>query len=157
MGFKDLFSKGNQSTDQAKPMAERVDASLNSEQDFDDDAFWRKIARVLKNKGKKAVGDVLVMALKLYYVMLDDDTPRWAKLVIYGALVYFVVPMDMLPDILPTGYIDDAGTLSAAIGTVHSHIKQEHHDNAQNKVDTWFGDDSTLKSATDDSDIVSEQ
>lgn len=128
-------------------------ANQPSEKEFDEDAFWRKIARILKNKGKKAVADVLVMALKLYYVMLDDDTPRWAKLVIYGALAYFVVPIDLMPDILPTGYIDDAGTLSAALGTVHSHIKQEHHDKAQSKIDTWFGSDAVV----DDGDIVSEQ
>lgn len=178
MGLSSIFSKRGKSTNQSKSNqskpAEIADATaleqnafepndVKNEKEFDNDAFWRKIARVLKNKGKKAVGDVLVMALKLYYVMLDDDTPTWAKAVIYGALAYFVVPIDLMPDLLPTGYLDDAGTLSTAVGTVHSHIKQEHEDKAQSKVDDWFGLDSesadieTVDAETADSETNNEK
>lgn len=157
MGLNDLFAK-KRPTENAKPMAERVDANAMDDQEttqtFDDDAFWRKIARVLKNKSKKAVNEVLLLALQLYYVMLDDDTPTWAKTVILGALAYFVVPVDLMPDILPTGYLDDVGTLSAAVGTVHSHIKQEHQDKAQEKIDNWFGPDPAPNS---DAETSSEQ
>lgn len=51
-------------------------------------------------------------ALKMYYAATDADTPTWAKTTIYGALGYFISPIDVIPGITPlVGYTDDVGVL----------------------------------------------
>jgi uncharacterized membrane protein YkvA (DUF1232 family) len=116
-----------------------MDEGMHEIDDLSEEAFWRKITHVLKRKGKKAVHDALEVALKLYYALRDEDTPGWAKAVIYGALIYFIVPIDLLPDVLPTGYVDDLGTLMTALSTVSAHVKEVHISKAKQKVAGWFG------------------
>ena len=49
-----------------------------------------------------------------------------------GALAYFVLPADVIPDVLPViGYTDDAAVLAAAIKLVASHITPDHREAAQ--------------------------
>lgn len=47
--------------------------------------------------------------------MIDKDTPVGAKLVIAGALAYLVLPVDLIPDFLPGGYLDDMSAIMAAL------------------------------------------
>ena len=71
--------------------------------------------------------------------MIDSDTPGWAKTIIVGALGYFVLPTDAIPDLVPVaGYTDDLGTIGTALAIVAAHIKQEHKDKAKEKIDIWF-------------------
>ena len=105
-----------------------------NENDYSDDSFWIKLKKYAANAGK----DVIESALKLYYALQDSDTPKWAKTVIIGALAYFILPTDAVMDLLPGGYIDDLGALSAAVGTVAKHIKEEHTLKAQEKLQQWF-------------------
>ena len=67
------------------------------ENQFSEDGFWDKT----KNFAKSAGETVLEPALKLYYSAKDSDTPTWAKTTVYGALGYFVSPIDAIPDIAP--------------------------------------------------------
>ena len=44
-----------------------------------------------------------------------------------GAIAYFVVPLDVMPDVMPLlGFTDDAAVLATAIRLVASHIRPEH-------------------------------
>ncbi|WP_342365739.1 YkvA family protein [Vibrio sp. S11_S32] len=94
-----------------------------------------------QNLAKAAGENVLGTALKLYYSAQDPSTPIWAKSAIYGALGYFISPIDAIPDITPfVGYSDDLGVLVAATAAVVAYIKQEHSDKAENKLKQWFGE-----------------
>jgi uncharacterized membrane protein YkvA (DUF1232 family) len=54
------------------------------------------------------------------------------KAVLVGAIVYFVMPDDLIPDFLPIiGYADDAAVLGAAVKLMSSHIKPEHREAAR--------------------------
>jgi uncharacterized membrane protein YkvA (DUF1232 family) len=106
-----------------------------SEQQYDEASFWQKLKQYAVVAGR----EVVEMALKLYYCMQDADTPKWAKTVIAGSLLYFVVPVDAVPDMLPGGYVDDFGALSAAVMTVAAHIKDSHVEQAREKMAQWFG------------------
>ena len=91
--------------------------------------FWRKMRRVA---GKIPFAKELLAA---YYAALDKDTPTYVRAVLMGALAYFVMPIDMVPDfILAFGFGDDATVLAAAIGAVRGYIKPKHHDEAA----AWF-------------------
>ncbi|MEZ5448955.1 MAG: DUF1232 domain-containing protein [Thiolinea sp.] len=107
-----------------------------ADQQYSDESFWAK----LKHYAIVAGREVVETALKLYYCMQDRDTPAWAKTVIGGALLYFIMPADAVPDFLPGGYVDDLGALSGAVLTVASHIKEIHAAKARAKMTQWFGD-----------------
>ena len=74
----------------------------------------------------------------MYYAARDPATPRWARTTLYGALGYFIVPLDAIPDITPLlGYSDDLGVLVFATLTVASHITDAHKQNAQEAFPSW--------------------
>lgn len=82
------------------------------------------------------------MALTLYYAMRDKETPKWARGVILGALAYFVLPIDGIPDMVPgVGFADDLGVLTAALAMVVAHITDEHKAKAKEQLRTLFGPD----------------
>ena len=103
---------------------------------YTEDSFWAKLGRV----GRKAGAELVERALVLYYCLKDSDTPAWARGVIIGALGYFVLPMDAIPDIVPfTGLADDFGVLVSALVSVASHVKAEHRAMARQTLTRWFG------------------
>ena len=116
--------------------------------ELDQDSLWEKIRSVAKRAGREIIKLVLV----LYYCLLDDDTPAWARATIIGALVYFISPIDAVPDFLPAGYVDDLVVLVAAAGVVAVHIKPEHRLRAQEWVDSTFGPDESEENGNDRSE-----
>ena len=103
---------------------------------FDENSFWEKI----KNFAIAAGRDVIEKALILYYAAQLTETPHWAKSVIFGALAYFVLPTDAIPDVVPiVGFVDDLGALAAAIATVSLYINDDVKEQAKKKLVDWFG------------------
>lgn len=112
------------------------------EKHYSEEGFWDK----LKNYAVKAGGKVIYSALKLYYAAQRKETPVWAKSTIYGALGYFILPIDLIPDALPVvGFTEDAGLLVAALLVVSSHINNEIKEQAKQKMKDWFGDSEIAK------------
>ena len=71
-------------------------------------------------------------ALAAYYCATDGKTPIYVKAVLMGALAYFIVPIDVIPDFIPgLGFTDDAAILAAAISAVRSALRPEHFDAAR--------------------------
>jgi uncharacterized membrane protein YkvA (DUF1232 family) len=67
-----------------------------------------------------------------YYAMLDPATPMRARLILIGALAYFVAPFDVVPDLLlGLGFIDDVSVLMAALAAVRGSIRDEHREAAR--------------------------
>jgi uncharacterized membrane protein YkvA (DUF1232 family) len=90
---------------------------------------------------KIAGKEVVERALQLYYAAQEPSTPAWAKTVIYGALGYFIFPLDAIPDLTPVvGYADDLGVLAAAVATVALYINAKVKQKAKQKLSEWFGD-----------------
>ena len=95
-------------------------------------AMWSTLKRAARASGRKGLGS----ALTLFHCLKDEDTPKWAKGVIVGALGYFILPADMVPDFLPAvGWSDDWATIATALATVAAHIKDEHKQRAAALVD----------------------
>src|SRR3974390_3464560 len=65
--------------------------------------------------------------LAAYYCAFDRATPLQVKAALMGALAYFVLPFDFIPDFLPlVGFTDDAAILLTAIRMVGAHMRPEH-------------------------------
>nr|WP_312161289.1 YkvA family protein [Brevundimonas diminuta] len=70
-------------------------------------------------------------ALAAWYATQDPKTPLAAKGIILGALAYFVMPVDAIPDIFAgIGFTDDAAVIAAVLATLGAHLKPRHHDQA---------------------------
>ena len=102
---------------------------------YSDESFWDKLLRFAQTAGS----EVVERALQLYFAAQDPDTPKWAKGVIFGALGYFIFPVDAIPDVIPVvGYADDLGVLAAAIASVAMYITPAVKEKAQAKMKDWF-------------------
>jgi uncharacterized membrane protein YkvA (DUF1232 family) len=102
---------------------------------FDDWSFWRTVRRAARRAGREVVEE----AITLYHCLRDPDTPAWARAVIVGALGYFVLPTDLIPDFIPgIGFTDDFGAFVVATTCVALHVKQEHRDRARRMM-SLFG------------------
>ena len=74
-------------------------------------------------------------ALAAWYAAQDPQTPMAAKGVMLGALAYFVMPVDAIPDIFAgIGYTDDAAVIAALLATLGANIKRRHRDQAEEAV-----------------------
>ncbi len=67
-----------------------------------------------------------------FYCAMDGQTPAFVKAVLFGALAYFIIPADVIPDFIAgLGFTDDASVLAAAITTVQKNITDKHRDKAR--------------------------
>jgi uncharacterized membrane protein YkvA (DUF1232 family) len=92
------------------------------------------IAQALWGKLRRVAGHIPFAedALATYYCSLDRATPLRVRASIFGALVYFVTPIDALPDVLPAlGFTDDAAVLAATLQLIAAYILPEHREAAR--------------------------
>src|SRR5882762_2224754 len=88
--------------------------------------YWIKFKRVV---AKLPFAEDLLAA---YYFAFDRETPRHVQLALLGAIAYFILPFDFVPDMLPVlGFTDDAAVLATAIRMVSSHITSDHREAAR--------------------------
>ncbi len=108
------------------------------ENNYSEPKLWDKIKKVAKKAGKEVILKVLI----LYYVLKEPSTSWECKATIIGALGYFILPLDLMPDIIPiAGFVDDAATLAAAISAIKSSITPEIEQKAADKLREWFDED----------------
>lgn len=92
--------------------------------------FFPKLARVMASV---PFAEDVVAA---YYCAFDRNTPVKAKGILIGALAYFILPVDVVPDfILGLGFTDDMAVLLAAFNVVRTHVTQSHRDRARDTLD----------------------
>jgi len=91
--------------------------------------FWRKLAA---NLGRVPFAPDLLAA---FYAATDPATPTRAKAVLLGALAYFVMPADAVPDFIAVmGFTDDAAVLLLALRTVQQNLRPEHRARAEDAL-----------------------
>lgn len=89
---------------------------------YDESRFWKKVKKISKKVGVK----VLHPLLSLYYLMHDGKISLAEKAYIVGALGYFILPIDVLPDfIVGLGYTDDLAVLMLLVKHFKDNITPE--------------------------------
>ena len=92
--------------------------------------FWHKFKRLAV---KLPFAEDLLAA---YYCAFDRQTPRHVQAALLGAIAYFVLPFDFVPDMLPIlGFGDDAAILATALRMVATHITPEHREAARAAIE----------------------
>ena len=91
--------------------------------------FWPKLRRTAS---RIPFADQL---LSVWYAARDPETPTAAKGIMVGALAYFVLPFDAIPDIFAgIGFTDDAAVIAALLATLGSNVKRRHKDLARDAL-----------------------
>ena len=86
--------------------------------------------------------------LAAYYCAFDRQTPRHVQISLLGALAYFVLPFDFVPDFLPLlGFGDDAAVLVTALRMVATNIRPDHREAARQALARGVSDDLDLQPA----------
>jgi uncharacterized membrane protein YkvA (DUF1232 family) len=97
-----------------------------SNEDQVKNGFWPKITKFAAHV---PFADTMLAA---YYCATDSATPLKARATLFGALAYFIMPFDVVPDIiLGLGFTDDMAVLITAVTLVSKHITQNHRDRAR--------------------------
>jgi uncharacterized membrane protein YkvA (DUF1232 family) len=100
----------------------------------DDDAARERVRRNFwdKLRGVAARIPFTEDLLAAYYCAFDRNTPRHVQVSLIGALAYFILPFDVLPDMMIVlGYTDDMAVLAGVLRLVSAHITPEHRDAAR--------------------------
>jgi uncharacterized membrane protein YkvA (DUF1232 family) len=98
-------------------------------------AFWPKLRRLAASL------PFVEELLAVYYCAFDRNTPRHVQAALIGALGYFILPFDVVPDMIPLlGFTDDAAALAAVVRLVASHITPAHREAAQRAISRGLND-----------------
>ena len=93
------------------------EAEVQEKIDFVDENLWGK----LEKSGKRVSFAKDILAL--YRYMKDPFVKWYRKAIVVAALVYFIVPIDTIPDITPLfGYLDDLGVITALLKYLGSEL-----------------------------------
>ena len=118
-----------------KAQEQEVDHETDQSQHVDDGRFWKKVTRFAQSAGRS----VLEKALVLYYVSQSEHLPKHIKVMIFGALTYFISTIDAIPDITPgIGFVDDLGILVAVLGAIAAWVSPEIQSRVDAKLAEFF-------------------
>lgn len=104
---------------------------------YSEGAFLDKARRYGRQAGVAAI----YAGLLLFYLLKRPDLPWKVRLAIAGALGYFILPADMLPDIIVgLGFSDDLSVLLGVLTCCYGHVDDGVRERARAKVEELFGE-----------------
>lgn len=116
-------------------MAKKITNYKQYQKDYSESGFWEK----LKDSASIAGKYVLSKVLMLYYA--KDDMTIGEKTLVIGALGYFILPLDLIPDFYPVvGYTDDLTALTYVFAAVSSHIGPDAKQKARAQMKKMYKD-----------------
>lgn len=112
-------------------------AALNATQAIVGDKAMALLYRAFSKAGL----NVAAIVLQLYYVARSPEVPVWAKTAIFGALGYFVLVPDAIPDVAPVlGFTDDLAVLASALTGAAGYVTPEMRQRIRERLRGWFGE-----------------
>jgi uncharacterized membrane protein YkvA (DUF1232 family) len=122
-----------------KDEAEKLNAEdiNHHEKHFSEEKFWNKVQKLSKKAGTSVVYAVLL----LYYTLQKPEVPIKVKATIVGALGYFILPLDIIPDLaVGVGYADDLSVVLFALVQVALYVDDKIKLQAKRKLKDLFGE-----------------
>lgn len=107
------------------------------EENYSDNKFRNKFKKFGGGLGYKAMH----AAATLFVALRSPDMSKANKLIVLGALGYFIFPIDLVVDILPlVGLTDDAFIILTALGKVYLSITDDMKLEAKQMIDSKFNE-----------------
>ncbi len=104
-------------------------------ENYSEEKFWEKLKKIAKKIGVKATA----YGLTLFYVLQKDEVTYRYKLFIIGCLGYFILPIDLVPDVLVgIGYTDDIGFMAINLIRISKYIDDDVKRKVSKKLSGWF-------------------
>ena len=109
------------------------------------DVDWRAKINALMDKLRpwavKAGRAATRPLLQFYYVMDDDNTSMLDRVLIYGAIIYTVLPIDVVPRAVYKflGVLDDGVAILYVYKKIKNKITPEINAKVEDTLDEWFG------------------
>ncbi|MDR3269760.1 MAG: DUF1232 domain-containing protein [Tannerella sp.] len=98
---------------------------------YDENRFWKKVKQVARKLGETVLRPVLL----LYYILRDGRVSIREKAYIIGALGYFILPADVIPDLIfGIGYTDDIAVVLLLLNHLKKNITPEIKARAEMKI-----------------------
>lgn len=104
-------------------------------------SLWEKLVSFCCKAGMVTAKPLLA----LYYVLMSPGTSLKDKVLIYGALVYIVLPCDLVPrKVLGLiGVFDDAAILAFVLRKVKDNVTPDIETKVNETLVKWFGPSAT--------------
>ena len=79
--------------------------------------------------------------LQFYYVMADEQTSTLDRVLIYAAIVYTVLPIDLIPSVVYKflGILDDGVAMLYVYKKIKDKITPEINAKVEDTLNEWFG------------------
>jgi uncharacterized membrane protein YkvA (DUF1232 family) len=144
---QETVEKVKAATERMKKVGIPIEALAYSQDDSQDMEYSdEKFLGKMKSFGVKAGKGLVEQAFIMWYVLHDPNTPTPAKLTIAGALAYWILPVDMIPDLLPAvGFTDDISVIAAAITSIAMSITPDAKAKAKQQTELLFGGKEVLQ------------
>jgi uncharacterized membrane protein YkvA (DUF1232 family) len=99
---------------------------------YDENRFKSKISKIARSAG----ATVLKPFLRLYYMLGDGKVPLKHKACIVGALGYFILPVDLIPDFVAgLGFTDDLAVATILLKQLKDNITPEIKEKTDRKIE----------------------
>ena len=79
--------------------------------------------------------------LQFYFVMDDENTSTLDRVLIYAAIIYTILPMDLLPSVIYKflGILDDGVAMLYVYKKIKDKITPEINAKVEDTLNEWFG------------------
>lgn len=116
-------------------LPQKIDNMSFFESHYNENLFWKKVQSIAKKAGSTILHPVFL----LYYTLQDSNVPIKTKAYIIGALGYFILPLDMIPDFVAgLGYTDDLAVITLLLKHLKDNITPQIKEKAEAKIKEYF-------------------
>lgn len=114
---KEAYKKGIEKGKELLKDREKTEAKV--------DEAYKKLNKIKNGPISKFIEDIKLMLdlVKCYTKGTYREVPFGSIIAIVGAIIYFVSPIDLIPDFLPGGYIDDGMVIALALKQVGADLE----------------------------------
>lgn len=122
-------------------MGKDIRALLERAKDVDWHSAAGKLHDKLRDYALKAGRIAARPLLQFYYVMGDEGTSTLDRMLIYGAIVYTVSPVSLIPSAVYKwlGVLDEGAALAFVYKKVKERITPEINSKVERTLNEWFG------------------
>lgn len=106
---------------------------------FTDKKFFSKLSKL----PGKILSLLLVRTFLLYELLKEQQTSVFIKTAIIATLGYLICPIDVVPDFLPGGYVDDIALMTSLLAAVDHLISDEIKRKAEARAAHFTGGDTS--------------